>query len=297
MPKFSKDEFQKFQSWYQFLVGLPNVRLNFGPVKNQDTHPLEQCYLHNIFKLLKTNVKFLEYKYHLLSANSEVEDNYGQGDVVFYLSNEDHKIPECVQNAEFVFTTYFPFELGSRINIFPIPLGYNGAMPEVDKITATDLRDIDVFFSGNIYKKRALFYIGTKIALIFNSLIGQPLALKIMYNRNFTGGLAHLDYADLLLKSKIALVPGGYISKNNFRFYEALRYGCLVITDELYDHWFYNSFPGIQMKNWLNLSLVINRLLKSPKKMRKLQEKSLEYYEEICSEKAVAKYISEIIFN
>ena len=297
MPKFSKHEFQKFQSWYQFLAGLSNVRLNFGPVKNRDTHPLEQCYLHNIFKLLREHPRFLDHKYHLLSANSEVAGDYGKGDVVFYLSNENHKIPENIIRAEFIFTTYYPFELRDRKNIFPIPLGYNGAIPEVDKVTASDLRDIDVFFSGNIYKKRVIFYIGTKIVSILNRLRGRPFTLHIKYNRNFTGGLSHIDYARLLMRSKIALVPGGYISKNNFRFYEASRYGCVIITDDLYDHWFYNTFPGIRMKNWLNVYFVINRLMKSADKFRDLQERNLEYYEEMCSEKAVAKYISRIIFK
>ena len=297
MPKFSKEEFQKFQSWHHFLESLPNVRLNFGPVKNRDTHPLEQCYLHNIFKLLKEHAKFFDYKYYLLSANSQVEGDYGKGDVVFYLSNEDHKIPENIQNAEFIFTTYYPFELSDRGNIFPIPLGYNGAIPEAQKITSCDIRDIDVFYSGNIYKKRAVFYIGTKIAIVLNRIIGRPLALNINYNRNFTGGLSHLEYARLLMRSKIALVPGGYISKNSFRFYEALRYGCIIITEDLYDHWFYKAFPGIQKKNWLNVYFVINRLVRSAEKMRCLQENTLEYYEEMCSEKAVAKYIREIIFK
>ena len=35
-----------------FMAELPNVSLNFGPVEDENAHPLEQVYLSNIFKNL-----------------------------------------------------------------------------------------------------------------------------------------------------------------------------------------------------------------------------------------------------
>ena len=58
MATFSENSFQTFIKQYEFLEKLPNVFLNFDSVSDQNTHPLEQIYLHNIFKKLSFKLIF-----------------------------------------------------------------------------------------------------------------------------------------------------------------------------------------------------------------------------------------------
>jgi hypothetical protein len=289
MTKFSTLQFQSFVQQYQFLEQLPNVQMNFNAVKDQNTHPLEQQYLHHIFQHLQSYANFNRYQFYILSANAEWNVELDEHSIVFYMSNEDHQIPASVQKAFAVFSPYCPTVNCPR-NVFPIPLGYNGAIPE-KRIKDVMDRKLDLFFSGNLHRKRLPFYLAIQKMKLLEQLGGKNHKHAIHFSRQFTGGLGPEEYANLLMETKIALVPSGYLSKNSFRFFEALRYGCIVMTEKLYDYWFYKAFPGIQLKYWWNMHKQLNALLNSPILMEHMQGQSLRYYEDYCSEKVVASYV------
>ena len=92
----SSSRYEDYLSKYHFLKGIKNLTINFGPVEDKFTHPLEQVYIHNIFKYLVAEQSFDQYDIYLLSANRDCNYQFDRNSVVFYMSNEDHKIPKNI---------------------------------------------------------------------------------------------------------------------------------------------------------------------------------------------------------
>ena len=92
-------------------------------------------------------------------------------------------------------------------------------------------------------------------------------------------------------QSKIVLCPKGFHSTECFRHYEALKQGCIVISEKLSDSYLYNNSPIIQLDNWNGIRKIVNDLLQDESLLMKKSEESLRWYENVMSEKATAMYV------
>jgi hypothetical protein len=101
-------------------------------------------------------------------------------------------------------------------------------------------------------------------------------------------------YSDLLADTAICLVPRGN-SPETFRFFEALRAGCVVICEPLPRHWFYRGAPVIQIDSWGRLPTTVRELLATPGRLEALQQASIRWWQRKCSEEAVAAYMAQRI--
>jgi len=102
------------------------------------------------------------------------------------------------------------------------------------------------------------------------------------------------EYSNTLMNTKICLVPRG-TSPETFRFFEGLRYGCVLITERLPSRWFYDGAPVIQVDEWSELRDIAPQLLADTDRMQKLHEASLEWWNAICSEEAVGQFMADRI--
>jgi len=100
------------------------------------------------------------------------------------------------------------------------------------------------------------------------------------------------SYSDLLAGSCISLVPRGN-SPETFRFFEALRAGCIVICEPLPDHWFYRGAPVITVRDWSELPAVVLPLVRDQVRLEELHLATLDWWRTRCSEDAVAAYVHE----
>ena len=77
--------------------------------------------------------------------------------------------------------------------------------------------------------------------------------LSNKYDINFTNGfrtgLPIRDYYDKLSNSKICLCPNG-VSPETFRYTESLGSGCIVITKDKVNSWFYENSTAIFINDW-----------------------------------------------
>lgn len=121
-----------------------------------------------------------------------------------------------------------------------------------------------------------------------------------LYQRDFPALLPGQDtqaraltqsYSELLADTRLCLVPRGN-SPETFRFFEALRAGCIVVCESLPDHWFYRDAPVIRVRRWSELSSVIEPLLGDPPAMLELHQASLDWWTTRCSEAAVGQFVS-----
>jgi Exostosin family len=103
-----------------------------------------------------------------------------------------------------------------------------------------------------------------------------------------------VSYSDLLAQTRICLVPRGN-SPETFRFFEALRAGCVVVCEPLPDHWFYRRAPTVRVRRWADLGTVLAELLDDRAALEQLHRASIAWWESRCSEEALGRYMAERI--
>ncbi len=101
-------------------------------------------------------------------------------------------------------------------------------------------------------------------------------------------------YTEIMADTKIALAPRGS-SVETYRFFEAMRQGCVVICDRLPPHWFYVGCPAIQIEDWGDLGAEVKALSDDPERLKDLHRRSLAWWDEKLSECAVAEVIASCL--
>ena len=115
----------------------------------------------------------------------------------------------------------------------------------------------------------------------------------ILFNRGFKSGLTPSTYGETLSQSKVILCPRGYFSTECFRHYEALRAGCVIISERLPDNHLYKNSPIIQIDDWNEGLQQVDKLLADKEKLNQLSQQGLEWWTNVFSEKATAHYIAD----
>ena len=70
------------------------------------------------------------------------------------------------------------------------------------------------------------------------------------------------EYSRALMDSRLALVPRGATTETH-RFFQALKYGCVVVTDAVPPIWFYEQAPIVRLRHWDELERAVVPLLGS----------------------------------
>lgn len=99
-------------------------------------------------------------------------------------------------------------------------------------------------------------------------------------------------YSEGLMDARICLAPRGG-SRETFRFFEALRYGCVVVSEPLPPRWFYSGAPVVTVRRWHRLPEVLESLLDDPAGLRERHAATLAWWRERCSEEAVGAFMAE----
>lgn len=228
--------------------------------------------------------------------------------VLIWQSNENKNINLKGMESEFVhiFANYH----WNSENITSIPLGY-ATDPKLNEVVPINERLFGISFVGCLNRNRV--GIASRISGINSTLIGLGLTfckkftLKLLngiskykttknvyqFNPDFNSGLDGERYSWILRHSKIALVPRGWVNSETFRLYEAMRYGCVVICEELPDREYYKGIPVIMVKDWNEGLEIANDGLKASTSLEILSDLNKKFYEEKLSPDATA----DIMFN
>jgi hypothetical protein len=99
-------------------------------------------------------------------------------------------------------------------------------------------------------------------------------------------------YADDMMNSKFGLVPRG-THPESYRFFEALRYGCIPVIEDMPQRRFYRQgAPIVRVEDWRKADEVLGPLLDSPEQMREMHEAVLRWWREECSEEATGRILA-----
>jgi|SRR5690606_3956207 len=229
--------------------------------------------------------------------------------VLLYFSEEGGQDPvHLSEKYHAIFKSYIP-KVSSSANVFPLALGYVKGVDELP-IKPIQERKYNVFFRGNLNVSRLPFYKSFSMLsrLLPDTLRGKKFMIKyfakwksdyshyfpnsiIYFNTSFKSGFTSSEYAEVLADSKIVLCPAGFSSSECFRHYEAMRAGCVIVSEKLPANELYIDSPIIQITNWREGLEITRKLIQDPVEMENIQERALSWWKERWSEKATANFI------
>ncbi len=224
-----------------------------------------------------------------------------------FISNWFMKLPNILnyilQISKFIFTLD-----RTKHPIYDVPLGYANQLDL--SVKSFDERIYDISFLGSVsHRKYSVwnpkYWLKTpkqfsrqSMILLLQGVIQKHPEFKVelSFTDNFGASLdtdAHV-YSEKMMNTKICLIPRG-TSLETFRFFEAIRYGCIAITEGLPSRWFYDGNPAIQLKDWEELEMTLENLLSDRQLMQKKSQESLDWWNSKCSESSVGYYMSQKI--
>ncbi|MDQ4137427.1 MAG: glycosyltransferase family 47 protein [Actinomycetota bacterium] len=194
-----------------------------------------------------------------------------------------------------------------RQNIYDIPIGYSNQLDLPMKEMAA--RPYDIGFAGSINHEAyrvwsPKFYLGTPKSRSRRRMIQSveeiarqhpeyrvKLSITSSFRESRTADAR--AYSEELMDTKVCLVPRG-ASLETYRFFEAIRYGCVVVTEALPPRWFYDGSPAVQVEDWGMLPRVLPELLDEAT-LERMHQESLRWWTTTCSEAAVGAYMAEML--
>ncbi len=167
-------------------------------------------------------------------------------------------------------------------------------------------RATDLFFAGSVEHGSAPWrgFISPKklarrdmLGAVGRLSAGRPdLTIDLRVTRDFQASEqgSPEEYSEALMASRICLAPRG-TSAETFRLLEGLRYGCVVVSDRLPGHWFYEGSPIVQLDRWSDLEAAVTPLLQSPEALEAASRRSLAWWRTHCSEAAVGQFMAAFL--
>ncbi len=253
-------------------------------------------------------------------AGKPIQLNPGGPDRVLIVIADEREVFPCEEFLSYraVFRSYGAPEGGaSGVHVFPV--GYLNAAGLAETVPF-DQREITAFFSGylnrnrlDLYKQfRPVWWLPNRNVATNRYVreVARRAIEKLTKERNFPDaipggrvtftewfgkGLAPDEYARTLADTKIALCPPGFDSHETIRHWEAMRLGCVVISAPLPPNRFYKGSPILQLKDWSELKPLLEDLLSNPDKLLARHHATVDWWNRVCSEKAVADYMAEVL--
>ena len=177
---------------------------------------------------------------------------------------------------------------GSMPPVYTIPLGY--ANQHDLPMVPLQRRPADISFAGSVQHKSLSWWspkkwLGTPKSLSRKNMLtaltriraSHPeweVDLKITPSFNAARSASTAEYSRRVMNTKISVVPRGN-SFETFRFFEALRAGCILITEHLPDAWFYHGAPVVRLNDWSELDEVLEDLMGDQEQLQRLHQQSL----------------------
>lgn len=278
----------------------------------------ESLFIEKLLNNLSTIMKdtFFDYDFFIFSHHgsshipSSIETKTDKKKVLLFFSDEMGTDPKPYAHHYYaIFKSY----IGTKSkcpNVYALPLGYVKDVPHLPIIPIND-RPINIFFRGNLNSNRLKFYRSLsrwkylipsryiQYRNLFRSFLlrfqndfskNYPDSI-IIFNNGFKQGYSPQEYGKVLAESKIVLCPIGFTTSECFRHFEAMRAGCIIISEKLPKTEFYLNSPIIEINDWEEGLLKAKHLLSDPITLEALHRETIAWWEKKCSEIATAKYI------
>lgn len=216
--------------------------------------------------------------------------------VLILTSDEGHGIPDQIKDKSVlhIFKQYVPMK-----NVNDVTSVLN-----VDKVSYLPLCELSGFQSENIpILERELdwCFLGQLDPFARRNFSQMTYALHknenykhvLHFYQGWNNGIAQEEYSQIMNNTRIAFVPNGSLSRESFRFYEAMKCGCVVISLQQPKTELYDNAPFVRVKDWQEAYRIFHDLITQKDILQKISENSLRWYNDFCSSKNIAEYMLE----
>jgi hypothetical protein len=202
--------------------------------------------------------------------------------------------------------------------VYDLPLGY-GNQAELP-IRPIANRSYDLFFAGSIQHSSLSpwsprYYLQSPKTVSRREMVHQlhqlhtrrpdlsirtSIASEFAWNALFYGtdsSSQMLDtdaYSEVMMNTKLCLVPRG-TSLETFRYFEALRYGCIPVVETLPSRPYYDDAPVLEIESWDDLPEVVDTAFASPDVLQRMHEAALRWWDTRCSERVIGQWMAQEI--
>ena len=190
--------------------------------------------------------------------------------------------------------------------IYQIPLGYF-ADEDIPFIPFSE-RENDIFFAGSVQhltsqkikikKPKEMARDRMLEALELLSSKNDAIRINLKLTNSFKSSISsdNASYLQNMMNTKLCPIPRG-TNLETYRFYEAIRFGCIPVGEVFPNAWFYKNAPIVKLSSWDQLEKKAKRILSNPELAETLHKQALNWWHKTCSEKATAQYIKETILS
>ncbi|HZO37433.1 MAG TPA: hypothetical protein VFB41_11240 [Solirubrobacteraceae bacterium] len=184
---------------------------------------------------------------------------------------------------------------GGRVE--PAPLGYHNQVEL--PIVPIEQRATFAYFAGSVEEPHRSWLPSAKTSSRRRMLAAArrftaaPTVLRTTPSFGASTEADPLAYSTELMNSVVCLCPRGG-SVETFRWFEAMRAGCVVVCEPLPRFWFYSGAPAIELRDWDELPALLERLHGDPAELRRLHEASLAWWASGCGERALARRLAAV---
>lgn len=261
---------------------IDNIYYNRINTENH-TNWWEWDFYSRVAEIISEDELVRKYKFRIYLTDPfkiEVQKN----DIVIFTSFETYDVPNFLDKPFLIFKQYVKNNIQHKL--YGIPLGLNYPIIHTPIIPTKD-RKIDICFLGQYENRYNRKYIIDFIKQRFSK-----------YNLCIGSDKSVVEYYLSLANSKISLSLDGGMVPEAYRFFEALRYGCITIANAcLLDLDIYKNAPFIAT-DWNNLELVekqISLILSNIDKFNDTSVIAHEFWNKNYSTQAQADFILDKI--
>jgi hypothetical protein len=177
---------------------------------------------------------------------------------------------------------------GGRIE--PAPLGYHNQVEL--PIVPIEQRSTFAFFAGSVdepHRRLPSAKTASRRRMIAAArrFDAAPTVLRTTASFGASSDEDPVAYSAALMDSAICLCPRGG-SVETFRWFEAMRAGCVVVCETMPPFWFYEGSPAIELRDWDRLPALLERLHADRDELHARHAASLAWWRDGCGERALA---------
>lgn len=229
---------------------MKNVIYDNGVEYNPGTLDYTYNIILNLKKILPNFSEYLFIVYNCLTDTPPISRNFKHDKkILFWEAGTYRKQPFNSIKSDYlcIFSTHVKTIPGI---VYSMPLGYWDSKVDGELVSMPE-RMYDISFTGCLNRNRV------HLASLLSNKTKEWIALGLqknkektletintiiqwkhtkdyfMFTEDFGKGLDKEKYTYILRNSKVVLSPRGWISPECFRMYEAMKLGCVVITEKL----------------------------------------------------------------
>ena len=239
-----------------------------------------------------------DYSFIINVWDKEMPDTTKYKRILITTSDEAHGTPSQVNDSEYahIFKQYQP--MTNRDDPASVVMS--------DRVTAIPLCELEGIENQNIpilERKYDWSWMGqfdpyrrVDFKMAIDSMKqNKELKNRVLWYEGWNNGEPTESYCDTINQTKIMPIPRGSASLESFRFFEAMKCGCVPVCVNQPNVDFYRVAPYFSINSWAHIEEFIQSAVKQEEEVKFLSEQAKLWYKHFCSPEGLCDYMYRTI--